>query len=39
LLSYVILFLSFHTGPSSDPLFISLGLPGKVSSVALLPLA
>ncbi len=39
LLSYAILFLSFHTGPSSDPLFISLGLPGKVSSVALLPLA
>ncbi len=39
LLSYVILFLSFHTGPSSDPLFISLGIPGKVSSVVLLPLA
>ncbi len=39
LLSYVILFLSFHTGPSNDPLFISLGIPGKVSSIVLLPLA
>jgi len=39
LLSYVILFLSFHTGPSSDPLFLSLGIPGKVSSIVLLPLA
>src|SRR4029077_15706055 len=38
LLSYVILFLSFHTGPSNDPLFISLGIPGKVSSIVLLPL-
>jgi tetratricopeptide (TPR) repeat protein len=28
--SYLILFLSFHTGPSSDPLFISLGIPGVV---------
>jgi tetratricopeptide (TPR) repeat protein len=39
LLSYAILFLSFHTGLSNDPLFISLGIPGKVSSVALIPLA
>jgi tetratricopeptide (TPR) repeat protein len=39
LLSYVILFLSFHTGPSNDPLFISLGIPGKVSLIVLLPLA
>jgi tetratricopeptide (TPR) repeat protein len=39
LLSYAILFLSFHTGPSNDPLFISLGIPGKVSSYVLIPLA
>jgi tetratricopeptide (TPR) repeat protein len=32
LLSYAILFLNFHTGPSSDPLFVSLNLPGVVSS-------
>jgi len=25
--SYLILFLGFHTGPSSDPLFLSLGIP------------
>jgi tetratricopeptide (TPR) repeat protein len=25
--SYLVLFLSFHSGPSSDPLFISLGIP------------
>jgi tetratricopeptide (TPR) repeat protein len=29
--SYLILFLSFHTGPSSDPLFLSLGIPAVVS--------
>jgi tetratricopeptide (TPR) repeat protein len=29
--SYLILFLSFHTGPSSDPLFVSLGIPAVVS--------
>src|SRR6202050_3305501 len=29
--SYLILFLGFHTGPSSDPLFISLGIPAAVS--------
>ena len=29
--SYLILFLGFHTGPSSDPLFISLGIPAVVS--------
>lgn len=36
--SYLILFLSFHTGPSSDPLFISLGIPpiiGKWEQVIL----
>lgn len=27
IVSYLILFLGFHTGPSSDPLFISLGIP------------
>lgn len=29
--SYLILFLGFHTGPSSDPLFVSLGIPAVVS--------
>ena len=29
--SYLILFLGFHTGPSADPLFISLGIPAIVS--------
>jgi tetratricopeptide (TPR) repeat protein len=29
--SYLILFLGFHTGPSSDPLFISMGIPAIVS--------
>jgi tetratricopeptide (TPR) repeat protein len=29
--SYLILFLGFHTGPSSDPLFVSLGIPAAVS--------
>ncbi len=36
--SYLILFLSFHTGLSSDPLFISLGIPpviGKWEQVVL----
>jgi tetratricopeptide (TPR) repeat protein len=28
--SYLILFLGFHTGPSSDPFFISLGIPAAV---------
>ena len=39
LLSYAILFLSFHTGPSSDPLFVSLGFPAHFSAMAVLPLA
>jgi len=29
--SYLILFLGFHTGPSSDPLFVSLGIPAVVT--------
>ena len=29
--SYLILFLGFHTGPSTDPLFVSLGIPAVVS--------
>jgi tetratricopeptide (TPR) repeat protein len=29
--SYLILFLGFHTGPSADPLFLSLGIPAIVS--------
>ncbi len=29
--SYLILFLGFHTGASTDPLFISLGIPAAVS--------
>jgi tetratricopeptide (TPR) repeat protein len=28
--SYLVLFLGFHTGASSDPLFISLGIPAAV---------
>ena len=32
LLSYGILFLNFHTGPSTDPLFVSLNIPGVVST-------
>jgi tetratricopeptide (TPR) repeat protein len=32
LLSYAILFLNFHTGPSADPLFVSLNIPAAVSS-------
>ena len=33
LLSYGFLFLTLHTGVSSDPLFISLGIPAKLSLV------
>jgi tetratricopeptide (TPR) repeat protein len=29
--SYIILFLGFHTGASNDPLFLSLGIPAIVS--------
>jgi tetratricopeptide (TPR) repeat protein len=39
LLSYAILFVNFHTGPSTDPLFLSLNLPGTVSSQLLIVLA
>ena len=31
ILSYLILFLGFHTGPSTDPLFVSLGIPEVIS--------
>jgi tetratricopeptide (TPR) repeat protein len=31
IVSYLILFLGFHTGPSNDPLFISLGIPAAIS--------
>ncbi len=31
IVSYLILFLSFHTGPSTDSLFISLNIPALVS--------
>ncbi len=31
IVSYLILFLSFHTGPSTDSLFVSLGIPAVVS--------
>jgi tetratricopeptide (TPR) repeat protein len=31
IVSYLILFLGFHTGPSSDSLFISLGIPRIIS--------
>ena len=29
--SYLILFLGFHTGPSTDPLFLSIGIPHAIS--------
>src|SRR6266496_2152791 len=38
LLSYLILMLNFHTGASSDPLFLSLGIPAKASYAAVLVL-
>lgn len=38
LISYLILLLSFMTGPSGDPLFISLGVPERFSYVAVLVL-
>ena len=31
IVSYLVLFLGFHTGPSSDPLFVSIGIPAIVS--------
>ena len=36
LISYLILLLSFLTGPSSDPLFISPAIPERISSAAVL---
>jgi tetratricopeptide (TPR) repeat protein len=39
LLSYLILFLSFHSGPSNDPLFISIGIPSHLSAMLVFPLA
>ncbi len=32
-LSYLVLFVNFHTGVSQDPLFISLGIPAHVGDV------
>ncbi len=37
--SYVMLMLSFHTGPSSDPMIISLGLPALLTFPARIALA
>jgi tetratricopeptide (TPR) repeat protein len=31
IVSYLILFLGFHAGPSTDPLFLSLGIPALIS--------
>jgi tetratricopeptide (TPR) repeat protein len=31
IVSYLVLFLGFHTGPSTDPLFLSLGIPAVIS--------
>ena len=31
IVSYLILFLGFHTGPSTDPLFVSIGIPPVVA--------
>jgi tetratricopeptide (TPR) repeat protein len=36
LFSYLILLLSFLTGPSNDPLFVSPGIPERISSIAVL---
>ncbi len=38
LISYLILFLSFMTGPGNDPLFISLGIPERISSAVVIVL-
>src|SRR5205823_6556924 len=38
LVSYLVLLLSFLTGPSNDPLFISLGIPERISSAAVVVL-
>jgi tetratricopeptide (TPR) repeat protein len=38
LISYLILFVSFHAGASTDPLFISLGIPRRVASLAVVVL-
>lgn len=37
--SYILLMLSFHTGPSGDPLILSLGLPAKLTLPARASLA
>jgi Tfp pilus assembly protein PilF len=37
--SYILLLLSFHTGPSADPLILSLGLPAKLTLPARISLA
>ena len=38
LLSYLILLVSFHTGTSNDPLFLSLGIPANASTAMILVL-
>ena len=37
--SYILLMLSFHTGPSGDPMILSLGLPAKLTLPARASLA
>jgi tetratricopeptide (TPR) repeat protein len=32
--SYVLIFINFHTGPSTDPYLISIGLPGSLGAAA-----
>ncbi len=39
LISYTVLLLSLHTGPSGDPLFVSLNIPSVISSRAQILLA
>ncbi len=39
LISYAVLLLSLHTGPSGDPLFVSLNIPEAISSRAQVVLA
>ena len=39
LISYAVLLLSLHTGPSGDPLFVSLNIPAAISSPVQIALA
>ena len=36
--SYLVLFVNFHTGVSHDPMFVSLGIPARISDLAVMAL-